>query len=292
MNEQLECILEANALLGESPSWHEEGCFLYWVDIQRKELHVFDPETMGDRIINVGQLVGCVVPRKSGGVALALQNGFAGLDIETEKLTFLVDPESNLPANRFNDGKCDPAGRFLAGTMAANETPGAGSLYSLDTDLQVSILLTNLSISNGIGWSPDYSVMYFIDTPTRQIQAFDYDLDRGSISRRRVAVTIPDGAGYPDGMTTDEEGMIWVAMWGGAKVIRVNPKTGTLLRSVSVPSANVTSCVFGGSDRNELYITTARMGMGEIELNRYPQAGGLFRLKTDIIGIKTFEFGG
>jgi sugar lactone lactonase YvrE len=199
-----------------------------------------------------------------------------------------VTPESHPPSNRFNDGKCDPTGRFLAGTMAIDETPGSGSLYSLDQNLRVKQLLGGLSISNGMGWSPDYSTMYFIDSPTKQVVAFDYELNTGNISNRRVVVTIPEG--YPDGMTTDQEGMIWVALWAGFKVTRWNPRTGKLLQSISVPAPNVTSCTFGGSNMNELYITTARKDMDTAALDKYPKAGGVFRLKTDVIGMKNFEF--
>jgi sugar lactone lactonase YvrE len=175
--------------------------------------------------------------------------------------------------------------------MAIEETEGAGSLYSLEKHLQVRKLLDNLSISNGMGWSPDYSTMYLIDSPTKKVFAFDYDLTTGNISNRRVAVTIPEElAGFPDGMTVDTEGTIWVALWAGFKVTRWNPHTGKLLQSISVPAPNVTSCTFGGSNLNELYITTARKDMNQAALNQYPYAGSVFRFKTDAIGMKSFEF--
>jgi sugar lactone lactonase YvrE len=152
-------------------------------------------------------------------------------------------------------------------------------------------LLDNLSISNGMGWSPDYSTMYLIDSPTKKVFAFDYDLTTGNISNRRVVVTIPDELrGYPDGMATDQEGMIWVALWAGFKITRWNPQTGELLQSISIPAPNVTSCTFGGLNMNELYITTARKDMDEAALAQYPQAGSVFRLKTDVRGLKNFEF--
>jgi sugar lactone lactonase YvrE len=295
MTAQLELIIETQALQGECPCWHQEKQLLYWVDVEKKQLHVYQPETKTNRTIELGKLVGCVVPRKSGGVVLALENGFAALDLETEKLIYLADPESNLPSNRFNDGKCDPAGRFLAGTMyidreqeAAQE---AGSLYSLDRNLIVRRLLGDLTVSNGMAWSPDYSTMYLIDSPTKNVFAFDYDLKTGNIGNRRVVVTIPDALrGYPDGMAIDREGMIWVALWAGFQVTRWNPYTGELLQSIFLPAPNVTSCTFGGLNMNELYITTARKDMDESALAQYPQAGSVFRLQTNFIGLKNFEF--
>ncbi|MDJ0632318.1 MAG: SMP-30/gluconolactonase/LRE family protein [Xenococcaceae cyanobacterium MO_188.B29] len=290
---KLELIVESQALLGECPCWHQEQQLLYWVDGDKKQLHVYQAETKIDRTIQLKQSIGCVVPRKSGGVVLALEKGFAALDLETKKLTPLVNPESHPPSNRFNDGKCDPTGRFLAGTMAIkNQTQGVGALYSLDTNLTVRQLWSNLTVSNGIGWSPDYSTMYLIDSPTKKVFAFDYDLITGDISNRRVAVTIPDTDGYPDGMTTDTEGMIWVGLWAGYKVTRWNPNTGELLQTIPVPAPNVTSCTFGGANMNELYITTARTDMDRAQLDYYPKAGSVFRLVTDVIGMKNFEFGG
>jgi sugar lactone lactonase YvrE len=295
MTAQLELIIESQAQLGECPCWHQEKQLLYWVDIEEKQLHVYQPETKTNRTIELGKLVGCVVPRKSGGVVLALENGFAALALETEQLTYLAAPESNLPSNRFNDGKCDPAGRFLAGTMHRDQdekaAKEAGALYSLDRNLTVRRLLGDLTVSNGMGWSPDYSTMYLIDSPTKKVFAFDYDLTTGNISNRRVVVTIPDELrGYPDGMATDQEGMIWVALWAGFKITRWNPQTGELLQSISIPAPNVTSCTFGGLNMNELYITTARKDLDEAALAQYPQAGSVFRLKTDVRGLKNFEF--
>jgi sugar lactone lactonase YvrE len=152
-------------------------------------------------------------------------------------------------------------------------------------------LLTGLRISNGLAWSPDYQTFYFIDTPSREVKAFDYDLETGAISNQRVAVVIPQELGFPDGMTSDMEGHLWIAMWGGAQVTRWDAKQGRLLEQIKVPAFNVTSCVFGGKDMNELYITTARKGMDEAGLKSYPLSGGLFRVQTNTTGMPTFEFG-
>ncbi len=298
MAEALKVIVEEKSQLGEGCVWHCEKNLLYWVDINGQKLHIYNPKDKSNKTINLGVFVDCVVPRQSGGLVLALHNGFVGFDLETETYTYLVDPESHLPFNRFNDGKCDPSDRFLAGTMAIDESPHQGTLYSLDTDLSIKHLQRNISVSNGLGWSPDYQTMYFIDSPTKNIFAFDYNLDTGTINNRSVAVTIPDGfvdgrsGGWPDGMTVDEEGMIWVALWTAYKVTRWNPKTGELLQIIDIPAPNVTCCTFGGENLDELYITTARQDMDQSLLERYPQAGSVFKIKTSVKGMKTFEFRG
>lgn len=298
MTNSIELVIDAQATLGEGPCWHSEKQQLYWVDIVQKQLHIYDPACDQDRIIQVQEFVSCVVPRQSGGVILSLQSGLYSLDLETEELTYLTKPEDLQPTHRFNDGKCDPRGRFIVGSMSLNETPNTGSLYSLDNNQQIKKLLSNLSISNGLGWSLDYSVMYLIDSPTKNIFAFDYNLETGEISNQRIAITIPeqfaDGmpGGYPDGMTVDEEGMIWVALWAGFKVTRWNPDTGELLETLSIPAPNVTSCTFGGVNRNELYITTARRDLSTETLEQYPHAGGVFRLITDVKGMETFSYCG
>ncbi len=203
-------------------------------------------------------------------------------------LATLTDEPSN---NRFNDGKCDPRGRFLAGTMDLGEQDPLGSLYSFDGKT-VTKLLGGTIISNGLTWSPDYKTLYYIDTPTRIVQAFDYDLDSGAIANGRTLITIPESLGWPDGMTSDTQGNLWVAMWGGAQITKWNPNTGQLLEQIPVPAMNVSSCVFGGKNLNELYITSARKGLDEATLTRYPLTGGLFRLQTDVEGMPTFEFEG
>lgn len=224
---------------------------------------------------------------------VALHHGFASLDLETEELTIIHDPEAHLPGTRFNDGKCDPAGRFWAGTMSlGSDPPGAGSLYVMDTDLSVRRALEKVTISNGIVWSLDHSTMYYIDTPTREVSAFDYDIETGAISNRRAAVTIPEGYGSPDGMAIDVEGMLWVAVWGSSEVSRWDPTSGELLQTISVPATQVTACAFGGPDLDQLYITTARIRLDEQALADQPHAGGLFRARPGVRGVEAYEFAG
>jgi sugar lactone lactonase YvrE len=289
---QPELLLDARARLGEGPTWEATRGLLYWVDIHAGTLHIFHPQDKTDSFINLGEPVGCVAACQSGDVIVALRSGFATLHLPTQKLTCLVNPEPHLPGNRFNDGKCDPAGRFLAGTMDDAEKEASGTLYSYSPDGTLKTLLTSTRISNGLTWSPDYRTFYFIDTPTRQITAFDYDLATGNIDHPRLAVSVPPQLGWPDGMTSDMEGMLWVALWGGASLTRWNPATGQLLEAIPFPALNVTSCIFGGPDRMDLYVTSARKEMSTQQLAKYPLSGGLFRIRTKIRGMPSFVFNG
>jgi sugar lactone lactonase YvrE len=287
-----ELVLDARAELAEGPAWERHSGCLYWVDILAGHLHIFHPQDGMDRRVDVGETIGCAAPRRPGGLVLGLRSGFAVLDLPTEKLTRLVNPEAHLPGNRFNDGKCDPAGRFLAGSMDDAEIEATGSLYSFAPDGSVKTLLTGTRISNGLTWSPDYRTFYHIDTPARTVMAYDYDLATGGIANPRPAIYVPPGLGWPDGMTSDCEGLLWVALWGGAKLTRWNPATSQLVAEIPIPAFNVSSCCFGGPDLADLYVTSARKGMNAEQLAKYPLSGGLFRIKTDIQGMPTFEFGG
>ena len=288
----MELILDAKATLGEGAIWDARAKVLYWVDIEAGRLHVFDPSTGSDQAFELGQMVGTVVPRARGGVMLALERGFAAFDPATGRLSPWADPEEHLPRNRFNDGKCDPAGRFWAGTISLDRRPGAASLYCLEPDGSVRTMLQGVTNSNGIAWGLDRQTMFYIDTPTRQVTALDYDMRTGRIENPRTAVTVPPDLGKPDGMTIDAEGSLWIALWDGGCVTRWDPRSGRLLETLAVPARRVTSCAFGGPDLDELYITTARTGLTESDLAGQPYAGGLFRARPGPRGMKAFEFGG
>ena len=271
-----ELVTDVKAILAEGPCWDADKQLLYWVDIIGKKVHIYDPESKTDKSVSVPGRVGTVVPRKSGGFVIAMENGFYFMDEKAGSLTLIAQAESGLPQNRFNDGKCDPAGRFWAGTMNTEERKGTGSLYCMGADLQARKVFGDVKVSNGITWSPDFKTMYYIDSPTREVAAFDFDTDTGNISNKRVVVRIPEGGGVPDGMTSDVEGMLWVAQWDGWQVSRWNPNTGELLQTVPIPAARVSSCVFGGPNLDELYITTARHRLDDARLAEQPLAGEVF----------------
>jgi len=288
-----ELVYDAKATLGEGPVWdHRTGC-LYWVDILENQLHRFDPNHPDTSTrVSIKPYVSSIVPRQSGGIALTLQDGFYAFDLESRQLSLLAEVEATITDNRFNDGKCDPAGRFVAGTMSMSDQPARGALYTLDADHAVKRLLSDVHLSNGLAWTEDGKTLYHIDTPTRQVKAYDYNLQSGEIQNGRVVVQFPDDQGFPDGMTIDAEGMLWIAHWGGWQVSRWNPATGSKLGYVAVPASQVTCCTFGGPNLDQLYITTARIGLDEQALEHQPAAGGLFRVSLGIKGLQTSFYRG
>ena len=289
----VETVVDRRSLVGEGAIWDARRQRLLWVDILGHLLFFYDPATGENRGINLLQAVGTVVPRAKGGVVVALHNGFARLDTETERMTPIADPEADLPGNRFNDGKCDPAGRLWAGTMAFDgmRDREQGALYCLDADGTVTRKLGRVSISNGIVWSADARTMYFIDTVKNDVRAFDYDLETGSIANERVTVR-NDGDGHFDGMTIDAEGMVWIALFGGGAVKRYDPETGQHLATIELPVTCVTSCAFGGPDLDQLYVTSASYRLTAAELAEQPLAGSLFRAVPGACGVPAFEYGG
>ena len=287
----IELVLDCKATLGEGVCWDAGRQLLYWVDIPEGTVHVFDPATGENRSRAVGQPVGAAVPTKSGKLLVAMHHGFALLDTGTEELKPLLDPEEDKPDNRFNDGKCDPAGRFWAGTMQLKAERGAGALYRLDADLTVHMMVEGVSVSNGLAWSPELDRMYYIDSPRREVTVFDYDHESGDITNPRAVVRLSPDEGHPDGMTIDETGMLWVAHYGGGCLSRWDPANGERIDTIPMPVRRVTDCVFGGRDLDILYVSTARNKLTEDELEQQPAAGGLFALKPGVRGIAAPPFG-
>lgn len=292
MDAALKLLVDARAQVGEGPLWDEEEQVLYWVDILSSLLYIYDPATGENRALDVGQHVGTVVTRASGGLMLAVRDGFASFDLETQELSLIVSPEAHLPGNRFNDGKCDPGGRFWAGSMAYENPTDSGSLYRLDTDMSVHKMFGGVAISNGIVWSLDHTTMYYIDTLAMNVRAFDYDNDTGDICNERVAVYWPEDTGMPDGMAIDSEGLLWVAHYGGSRVSRWNPDSGEMLEKIDLPVTQVTACAFGGPNLDTLFITSAAQQLDAAALEREPLAGGLFSIETPYQGVPSFRFGG
>jgi len=290
MSDNAELILDARSVLGEGAIWDHKKQVLYWVDIDLGLVHVYDPKTGNDRSIHVGQPVGTVVPRASGGLMLAVRDGFMALDTETGRTALVATPSGHNPENRFNDGKCDPAGRFWAGTVEAPARKGA--LFRLDRDLSVHQMVDGVACSNGPAWSLDKKTMYYTDTMTMKIDAFEYDLMNGAISNRRTVVSVAEEHGFPDGMTIDAEGKLWVAHWDGWCVCRWDPATRELIQKVRLPVARPTSCAFGGPTLDTLYITSATTELDAAALAKQPEAGGLFRFKPSVHGLPAFYFAG
>lgn len=286
-----ELLVDACANLGEGPAWDATHQCLYWVDIFAGALHSYYPAGGTATVVILdGQWLTCVAPSRSGRLIAGLGHGLAYIDPITAQFDLLCQPESNQPGNRLNDGKCSPDGRLIVGSMDNAEALASGGLYSYASDGTLNKLLSGIGISNGLAWSPDHRTLYYIDTPTRQVMAYDYDLLSGQIANPRLAVEIPDGLGWPDGMTSDTNGNLWIAMWGGAAVTLWDPARGTLLEKIAIPARNVTSCCFGGADMSDLYVTSARKGLDAQDLSVLPATGGLFRVKTNVTGMSTFVF--
>ena len=275
----LKVVTSHTCLLGEGPLWHSKRKTISWIDILQGEIHEFSVMENRHHVIPVKDMVGTIAHSNTGDYLAALKNGVAFVNNESGEMEFLCHPEAHIPGNRFNDGKCDPLGRLWVGTMAISEEPGAGNLYMIDKDFSHTKKIEGVTISNGMAWSSDHRIFYYIDTPTCEVVAYDFDLPTGNISNKRVVIKIPQGEGYPDGMTIDNEGMLWIAHWDGWQVSRWDPNTGKKLLSIPIPVAQVTSCTFGGYDLQDLYITTARVNLTEEQLKQQPLAGSLFVIR-------------
>jgi sugar lactone lactonase YvrE len=282
----VEHVLSVNCELGEGPIWNEHEQRLYWVDILGNVIHTYHPESQTHQTSHFEDHVCAMGFRKDGGMVLALRKQFAIW--HHDRLQFIEGLEMDLPDNRFNDGAVDRQGRFWAGTL--NPSSPSGNLYRLDHDLGVEKMVTGVTISNGIGWSPDSKTMYFTDSPLREIYAFDFDPQTGSLSNKRVHIRT-EAPGVPDGLTVDSEGYIWSARYGGSKVVRYSPD-GEVDQEITLPVAKVTSVTLGGPDLKQLYITSAWEGYSEAERHNHPQAGDLFRAEVDVAGLSETHFQG
>lgn len=260
---------------GEGPVWWQGA--LYFVDIENHLVHRFDPVAGLVKSWNVGQRVGTVVPRESGGLVIAGDNGIFLLDEESGKLSAVVDPEPDKPDNRFNDGKCSPDGRFFAGTISLVKKTGDAKLYRLDPDLTLHEAFGPVTNSNGIIWSGDGKTVYYIDTPRKEILAFDYE--EGHLRNMRSVVSTAHINASPDGMTIDSDGRLWVAFCHGACVACFDPESGGEVRRIELPCLETTACAFGGPDLADLYVTTGVHATVQEELG-----GRLFVIKG--LGVK------
>jgi sugar lactone lactonase YvrE len=275
----LQVIKNYKSTLGEGALWNHITNELFWIDIEGKKFMIYNPEKNENRIFQFEKKTGTVVPEDNDHVIIALEDGIYRYNINSATLKLIYKNHNGL--TRFNDGKCDPAGRFWVGTMDKDGKKPLGRLYRFDNDDSIHTMKDNVIISNGIAWSLDHKKMYYIDTATRKIVEYVYDNLTGEIFGPKDAIIIPPGMGMPDGCTLDEEGMLWIALWDGSSIGRWDPETGELLSKVDVPALNVTSVAFGDKNLDTLYITTA-----DISDNERPLAGYLFSFKPGVKGIK------
>jgi sugar lactone lactonase YvrE len=284
-----ELILDAGAELGEGPVWDARARALLWVDVTAGQVHRFDPATGVDERFDVGRLVGKAVPTTSGRWLLAERDGFAFLDPSRGEREPVADVEANDPRTRMNDGACDPAGRFWAGTMHVEGLLPIGSLYRLGADREPLRVLDGVTISNGMAWSPDAATMYYVDSATHAVDALDFDRETGAVAARRHLAEFPAAWGLPDGMTVDEEGYLWVAFWRGSAVRRLSP-AGRVVSEIRFPVSLVTCCAFGGDDLSDLYVTSASIELTDEQRRDQPAAGGIFHLRPGVRGLQADPF--
>jgi sugar lactone lactonase YvrE len=284
MNRKSDVLYASQCILGESPLWHAERKCCFWVDIENGVLYEYNWVQQTTRDWKFNYRLTLVLQGKDDQLILALDAKIASFDLETEKVRWLVDVETGSKI-RCNDGACDTQGRLWVGTMHLEHTKEAGALYCVGADLTVQKKIDKTTISNGIVWSLDNKRLYYIDSPTQAVQSFIFEEKTGGIIFEKNIISIPNEMGSPDGMSIDEEGMLWIAHWGGFGVCRWNPGNGELLGKIEVPVPQVSSCAFVGENLDYLMITTARENMNEEELKKYPQSGDVFWVEAGVKGL-------
>nr|WP_275982074.1 SMP-30/gluconolactonase/LRE family protein [Frigidibacter sp. ROC022] len=289
IEEGLQCILACGAVLGEGPVWNAGTGTLDWVDALAPSIHAFDPASGEDRQVKAPGLVSAVLPSRTYGRVALTQNGLEAFDLDSGSFTPLLNPERHLPGNRFNDAKCDRRGRLWSGSMSLDASMPTGSLYRFDSASAAVALDGGFQVSNGMGWSPDDKTYYFADTGLHTVFAYDFDLDEGRISNRRVFLQFAPDQGRPDGLSVDSQGYLWVALWDGWRVARYAPD-GQLDRVIDMPVPRPSSCCFGGPDLKTLYITSGRVRLSRQDLEEAPLSGGLFAMPVEVAGQPTTEF--
>jgi sugar lactone lactonase YvrE len=284
MNPSVTCIFDQPALLGESPLWHPQEKKLYWVDIEKKAIHRLDPTTQQHHTWPMPTEIGCIAMSAKDGLMGALRYGFARINLSSEEVCMLQTPITALDGVMFNDGKCDRAGRFWAGTKDILEQSNIGALYRLDASLQCKEMARGFAVSNGFAWSPDNKYFYVCNSPERMIYQYDFDLKTGSISSPIIFAKLSEDSGYPDGLTVDSEGGLWNAHWDGWCITRYLPN-GKIDRIIEMPVQRPTSCCFGGPDFKTLYVTSASTRLSAEELKQNPLAGCMFAVEVGVKGL-------
>ena len=288
----VECVVDCQNTLGEGPAWSVDEQKLYWVDIEKSELQRYDPASKDTEVWKTPERVGSFAFREQGGLLVAFESGLDFWDFKSGQTQRIQNFESDLATTRTNDGRCDRQGRFIVGGMneADNGDP-ISNVYRLDSDLNLYQIISNVTCANSTCFSPDGTIMYFADTPTGQIWAYDYNADSGAVANRRVFADFSDQPGMPDGSIVDAEGFLWNAQWNGYRVVRYRPD-GSVDRIVDMPVMNPTCVAFGGKDLDVLYVTTARYLMTPEQIEAEPLSGGLFAVKVDVKGLSEPKFCG
>ncbi|XP_075855318.1 regucalcin-like [Microcebus murinus] len=280
---KIEAVVRERHRMAECPVWEEETGRLVYVDINARKVCRWSPLSGEVQTVGLRNRVGCVGLCREGTYVVAAGTCLGFLDWGTQEARWVARLDTDKPHNRFNDGKVDPAGRFVAGTMPEASAPGEwqrgqGSLYSLQPDGSVARRLHGLGISNGLDWSLDHRTFYHVDSLEYCVRAYDYDTHTGGIGNPRLLCRLAQGQGMPDGLCVDATGKLWVACIDGGRVVCLDPETGTLLRTVAMPVSRVTSCCFGGPSFADLYVTSAADGLGPEQLLQEPQAGHVFKV--------------
>lgn len=280
-------VLAARARLGECPLWDADRQQLFWVDVYNHRVHQFDPATGRDRHFEVGDVVSAIVPAGRDRLLIALGNRIAFLDLQTGALTTQYEAQFPYPNTRFNDGKCDAAGRFWIGSIS--EAPEQAELYRYDPDRSWRVMETGLTISNGLGWSPDGDTFYLTDSAKHQIYAYRFDRAAGTIGDRRVLIDLSAEGVEPDGLAVDQQGNLWSALWNGWRVGCFN-LAGEEVQRLELPVQRPTSVAFGGPQLSQLYITSASVGLSQKQIQQGFFAGDLFRMDSPTAGTRPHAF--
>lgn len=276
---EVRCVSESRSLLGEGPIWSPRDGALYWVDILTPAVHRLDTAKGLDTETKLGSMVSVVIPKATGGLLLATPGGLVTFDSGSQLLTPMCHPESERPGNRYNDGKCDRLGRLWIGSLDMATAANRGNLFRVDADASWKKMDSGFTVANGLGWSPDNKRMYFTDSVRRTIYVYDFDLSNGEIANRRPFLTLDTSDGTPDGMTVDQEGCLWVAIWDAWRVSRFSPEGQEMLR-IKMPVPRPTSCCFGGENLDTLYVTSASVRLNAQALAAAPQSGSLFAIRV------------
>ena len=285
MSLQFDLFSDYSCELGEGPFWDSKRSRLHWVDIIGKKIISQNLDGSNIHALEVGGNPGCVVLSDDGTMVAGVDNQISSLDGGGNLLKVLADTKEG-SGLRFNDGKCDPSGRFWVGSMDRKEKNKLGSLYSWNSIEGLVNREQGVTVSNGMGWSPDNSLFYYIDSPTREVSVYDFDLSTGSINNKRRFISFSEEDGFPDGMTIDNEGRLWIAFWGGSKIMCVNPDSKAIEEVVSFPVSKITSCAFGGEKMDQLFITSAKVQVNEKD---EPMAGKTFVVSLGVKGLPSFN---